>query len=86
MHTPRVTGTLSFFITLGYMSCMVVVSVSAKEEVQGLSRGRTIKKGNGHLKSHRLLKTPLTYGGKLRVKAQEQEHEEKQEGPQRRNW
>lgn len=54
---------------------MVVVSVSAKEEVGSLSS--TIKKGNGHLKSHELLKTPLTYGGKLGVKAQEQKHEEK---------
>lgn len=65
---------------------MVVVSVSAKEEEQGLSRGSAIKKGNGHLQSHGLHKTALTYGGKLRVKAQEHEHEEKQEGPQRRNW
>lgn len=30
MHTPRVTGILNFFITSGYMSCMVVVSVSAE--------------------------------------------------------
>lgn len=65
---------------------MVVVSVSAKEEVWVLSRGSTIKNGNGNSKSHGLLKTPLTYGSKLRVKAQEQEHEEKQEGPQRGNW
>lgn len=63
---------------------MVVVSVSAKEE--GGSLSSTIKKGNGHLKSRESLKTPLTYGGKLGVKAQEQEHEEKQERPQRRNW
>jgi len=81
MHTPRVTGILNFFITTGYISCMVVVSVSAKEEVWVLSRGSTIQKGNSHLKSHGLFQTPLTYGGKLRVKAQEQEHEEKQEGP-----
>lgn len=83
MHTPRVIGILNFFITLGYISCMVVVSVSAKEEGWVLSS--TNKKGNVHRKGHGLLKTPLTYGGKLRVKAQEQEHEEKQEGPQRRN-
>lgn len=34
---------------------MVVVSVSAKEEVGSLSS--TIKKGNGHLKSHEPLQT-----------------------------
>lgn len=62
---------------------MVVVSVSAKEEVGSLSS--TIEKGNGHLKSHESLKIPLTYGCKLGVKAQKQKHEEKQEGPQRRN-
>lgn len=84
MHTPRVIGILNLFITLGYISCMVVVSVSEKEEVWVLSS--IIKTGNGHLKSHGSLKTPLTYGGKLGVKAQEQQHEEKQEGPQRRNW
>lgn len=63
---------------------MVVVSVSAKEEEVSLSS--KIKKGNGHLKRHESLKTPLTYDGKLGVKAQKYKHEEKQEGPQRRNW
>lgn len=56
MHTPSVIGILNFFMTLGYISCMVVVSVSAKEEVCVLSS--TIKTDNVHLRSHGLLKTP----------------------------